>query len=80
MITSACLTVTDLPCVFPFVYKNETYNACTGVDSDNGAKWCATEVDSETRETVQNAGRTAASPATTPKDPDPTGGTGATWP
>ena len=55
LIILACLTVTDLPCVFPFVYKNETYSACTGADSDNGAKWCATEVDSETREAVQNA-------------------------
>jgi len=30
-------------CIFPFMYKGETYNSCTTVDSD--APWCATEVD-----------------------------------
>ena len=45
--TCRCGAMVVESCVFPFVYKNETYNACTGVDSDNGAKWCATEVDSD---------------------------------
>jgi len=44
-----CKTVGDrgLPCVFPFIYENTTYNSCTPRDSDNGQPWCATAVDEE---------------------------------
>ena len=36
-----CKTVGDsgLPCVFPFIYDNSTYNSCTSKDSDNGQPW-----------------------------------------
>ena len=36
-----CKTVGDrgLPCVFPFIYENTTYNSCTPRDSDNGQPW-----------------------------------------
>ena len=39
-----CKTVGDrgLPCVFPFIYENTTYNSCTPRDSDNGQPWCVT--------------------------------------
>lgn len=37
-----------VPCVFPFVYKNVTYSACTSVDHSGG--WCATEVSKGTNE------------------------------
>jgi len=40
-------------CIFPFVYKGETHNKCTTSGSDNGAPWCATEVD-ENGEVVRN--------------------------
>ena len=39
-----CKTVGDrgLPCVFPFIYENTTYNSCTPRDSDNGQPWFVT--------------------------------------
>jgi len=42
-----CRTVGDagLPCIFPFIYQNTTYNKCTARDSDTGQPWCATSVD-----------------------------------
>jgi len=44
-----CKTVGDAgrPCVFPFKYRDVTYDKCTSRDSDNGQPWCATEVDDE---------------------------------
>ena len=39
--------------MFPFTFKGETHNKCTTSGSDNGAAWCATEVDSE-GEVVRN--------------------------
>ncbi|XP_053119003.1 epididymal sperm-binding protein 1-like [Hemicordylus capensis] len=29
-------------CVFPFIYKNQTYHNCTNEDEPNGIFWCAT--------------------------------------
>ena len=39
-----CKTVGDrgLPCLFPFIYENTTYNSCTPRDSDNGQPWFVT--------------------------------------
>jgi len=48
-----CKTVQDKACVFPFSYKGVTYNNCTNTGSDNGAAWCATQVDAE-GEVVKN--------------------------
>merc|ERR1711881_750588 len=48
-----CKTSTKKACVFPFTYKGETHNACSSADSENGAVWCATEVDEE-GEVVRN--------------------------
>jgi hypothetical protein len=44
-----CNTVGDagLPCIFPFIYQNQTYNKCTPRDSDTRQPWCATAVDSD---------------------------------
>ena len=43
---SACRTIGDSePCIFPFVYKNRTFTACTKFESANNAAWCATAVD-----------------------------------
>jgi len=39
-----CQTVQGSQCIFPFTYKGVTHNSCTKVDSDNGAAWCATEL------------------------------------
>ena len=33
-------------CVFPFSYRGQSYSSCTAAQSENGAAWCATEVDS----------------------------------
>jgi len=41
-----CLAVTyggsggGQPCVFPFIYRGQTYHSCTTVDRGN-KKWCA---------------------------------------
>jgi len=48
-----CLSVTGKSCVFPFSYQGSTYGACTQAGSENGASWCATEVD-ESGEVVRN--------------------------
>jgi len=48
-----CQTVQKKDCVFPFTYKGVSYNKCTDVGSDNGATWCATEVDAD-GEVVKN--------------------------
>ena len=44
-----CKTVgsSGSPCVFPFVYRDQTYDTCTTRDSDTGQPWCATKVDSD---------------------------------
>ena len=41
-----CKTVKGRDCVFPFTYRGQSYSSCTTTESDNGAAWCATEVDS----------------------------------
>ena len=33
--------------MFPFIYREVTYNSCTDTDSDTGQPWCATEVDTD---------------------------------
>ena len=40
-----CQTEEGKKCIFPFVYKGNTYDICTTVDSDNGHAWCATTVE-----------------------------------
>ena len=49
MSLEACRTVgsSGVPCVFPFIYREVTYNSCTDTDSDTGQPWCAIEVDSD---------------------------------
>ncbi len=32
------------PCVFPFKFKNRTYNGCTNIDNPNSLTWCPTKV------------------------------------
>jgi len=48
-----CETVNKKQCIFPFTYKGTTYNSCTNAGSENGAAWCATEVDDD-GEVVRN--------------------------
>ena len=31
-------------CIFPFIYKGQTYEKCTTVDSDNEKPWCAYDI------------------------------------
>jgi len=42
-----CLSTLNNPCIFPFSYNEVTHEKCTHVGSENGAAWCATEIDSE---------------------------------
>ena len=35
----------DLPCVFPFVIGDKTFNECTTDTDPDGRLWCATETD-----------------------------------
>jgi hypothetical protein len=42
------------PCIFPFIYKNNTYTACTTVDMKD-MEWCATEVDDDSLIAVQGS-------------------------
>ena len=41
-ITKGCQTVDGEDCVFPFIYKEKTYNECTKEESTE--PWCATSV------------------------------------
>ena len=41
-ITAGCQTIHGEDCVFPFIYKGQTYNECTKEESIN--RWCATSV------------------------------------
>ena len=47
--SEACLILGSKPepCVFPFTYKNQTFNECTNTDADPGTVWCATETDQQ---------------------------------
>merc|ERR1711976_125381 len=40
-----CLSTLNKPCIFPFTFQGETFTGCTHRGSENGAAWCATEVD-----------------------------------
>ena len=44
-----CKPVAKYRCLFPFKFKNKTYNSCTKVEN-NGIDWCATTVDKTTLE------------------------------
>jgi len=48
-----CVTDKGIPCVFPFTYKEVTYNNCTLVDDVGGRPWCSTQVNSEGEYTGQ---------------------------
>ena len=41
MILLGCVSEAGDDCIFPFVYKNITYSACTATDSENKKPWCA---------------------------------------
>lgn len=40
-----CDTILGDQCVFPFTYRNKTYDACTDADTTVHRFWCATKVD-----------------------------------
>eukprot|EP00096_Caligus_rogercresseyi_P014325 TRINITY_DN681_c0_g1_i1.p1 TRINITY_DN681_c0_g1~~TRINITY_DN681_c0_g1_i1.p1 ORF type:complete len:303 (-),score=60.90 TRINITY_DN681_c0_g1_i1:130-1038(-) len=42
-----CKSEKGLDCIFPFKFKDATYNSCTAVESVNNKTWCATELDEE---------------------------------
>jgi len=48
-----CTTKAVSKCVFPFSYQGVSYTSCTQAGSENGAAWCAVQVDG-TGEVVPN--------------------------
>lgn len=42
-----CTTIGGGNCVFPFIFKGETYGGCTEKDDPDSKRWCSTMVDSE---------------------------------
>jgi len=44
IVADTCLTTSDTPCVFPFIYEGVSYNSCTAVDDNSNRHWCATSV------------------------------------
>ena len=49
-VAAPCLTdsgTPNVPCVFPFTFRDKVHNACTWVTEENNRPWCATKVDSE---------------------------------
>ena len=47
IIPNHCRTVSGKDCIFPFIFKGNTYNACTMVNFAS-IPWCSTAVDSST--------------------------------
>jgi len=54
-----CLTTSSKLCVFPFIYKGVTYNACTKVG--HSKKWCSTQTDANGKHVRGKWGICAAS-------------------
>ena len=46
-VTNHCQTTSGKDCIFPFIYKGNTYNACTRTNLAS-LHWCSTAVDSST--------------------------------
>jgi len=44
MSSSGCRTINADLCIFPFIYKGQTFSSCTDFESVNGLQWCATKV------------------------------------
>ena len=43
--SEGCVTEANVPCVFPFRYRNKTHLGCTTEDAVDGLAWCSTKVD-----------------------------------
>ena len=43
--SESCVTEANVPCVFPFRYRNKTHLGCTTEDAVDGLAWCSTKVD-----------------------------------
>ena len=41
---NSCEIKAKAPCIFPFIFKDKTYNSCTKVESKSNEFWCATYV------------------------------------
>jgi len=46
----------NTPCVFPFVYKEESFDECTNKDDAGGKLWCSTQVDARGKHQKGNWG------------------------
>eukprot|EP00096_Caligus_rogercresseyi_P009344 TRINITY_DN3157_c0_g1_i3.p1 TRINITY_DN3157_c0_g1~~TRINITY_DN3157_c0_g1_i3.p1 ORF type:complete len:187 (+),score=6.56 TRINITY_DN3157_c0_g1_i3:58-561(+) len=79
-----CGSLEGQRCVFPFVYKGNTYNGCTTLDN-SGRPWCATSINPSTKEYVNYGECNKACLVPTPyrptaASPTPNGPTTSTTP
>ena len=51
----------DLPCIFPFIVADKTYNECTTDFDHDGKLWCATETDDSNKQVTGRWGYCADS-------------------
>ena len=45
---TACLTTDGIPCVFPFIFGNNTYKECITFSDPEQLPWCSTKVNQGT--------------------------------
>ena len=50
-ISNECLAENGDPCIFPFIYKDQTFEECTLFDANANKPWCAVAVNDDSEMT-----------------------------